>query len=100
VISNKVESLDEGMSLFNKLNMVVTRYLKIPIEYLGAIPQDQLLSRAVMQQSPVSIQSPSAKSSKAFETLSATLMAKNEEQVYKRRGMAGFFYNFLTSKKL
>jgi flagellar biosynthesis protein FlhG len=100
VISNKVESLDEGMSLFNKLNMVVTRYLKIPIEYLGAIPQDQLLSRAVMQQSPVSIQSPNARSSKAFETLSATLMAKNEEQVYKRRGMAGFFYNFLTSKKL
>lgn len=100
VISNKVESLDEGLLLFNKLNMVVTRYLKIPIEYLGAVPQDQLLSRAVMQQSPVSIQNPSARSSKAFETLTATLMAKNEEQVHKRRGMAGFFSNFVTGKKL
>lgn len=100
VISNKVESLDEGLFLFNKLNMVVTRYLKIPIEYLGAVPQDQLLNRAVMQQSPVSIQNPSAKSSKAFETLTATLMAKNEEQVQKRTGMAGFFSNFVTGKKL
>lgn len=100
VISNKVESLDEGLLLFNKLNMVVTRYLKIPIEYLGAVPQDQLLNRAVMQQSPVSIQNPSAKSSKAFETLTTTLMAKNEEQVHKRTGMAGFFSNFVTGKKL
>ena len=54
VIANKVDSQNEGQTLFNKLNAVVSRYLKIPITYLGTVPQDSQLSRAVMQQMPVS----------------------------------------------
>ena len=61
VIANKVESQNEGQALFNKLNAVVGRYLKLPISYLGSIPQDTQLSKAVMQQMPVSLKAPSAK---------------------------------------
>ena len=43
VIANKVTSQEEGKALFNKLNAVVNRYLKLPISYLGAIPQDNHL---------------------------------------------------------
>lgn len=67
VIANKVSSVEEGEIMFNKLNSVVNRYLKLPITYLGAIPQDSHLEAAVMQQMPVSMQSPNSKSAKAYE---------------------------------
>lgn len=50
--------MKEGQILFDKLNAVVTRYLKTPMEYLGCVPQDPQVVQAVMQQVPVSIQNP------------------------------------------
>lgn len=97
VIANKVDSADEGQSLFNKLNAVVNRYLHLPISYLGAVPQDQQLVKAVMQQSPVSMQSPNAKSAMAYETIAGRLM--NIEDKLNKRGMAAFFSHIVTSAK-
>ncbi len=99
VIANRVESQNEGQTLFNKLNAVVSRYLKLPIIYLGAVPQDQQLSKAVMQQMPVSLQSPSARSTQAFEMIAARLMNKEENVSLKKRGMAAFFSHIVTGKK-
>ena len=98
VISNKVATSVEGQQLFNKLNTVVMRYLKLEVEYLGCIPQDQELSDAVMQQQPICISNPNAKSAKAFKDLAMTLMdIPHEAQVY-RRGMASFFANMVRGK--
>lgn len=97
MIANRVDKDEEGQALFNKLNAVVSRYLKLPFSYLGAIPQDNLLSRAVMQQMPVSLQSPTAKSSLAYEEIAAKLM--NREMTVRKRGMAAFFSHIVTGKK-
>lgn len=99
VIANKVDSQNEGRALFNKLNAVVTRYLKLPITYLGAVPQDSQLSKAVMQQMPVSLQSPGAKSALAYEAVAAKLMNKENDQTVTKRGMAAFFSHIITGKK-
>lgn len=99
VIANKVENAEEGQALYNKLNAVVTRYLKLPIGYLGAIPEDNLLSKAVMQQSPVSIQSPGAKSALAYEKIAANLMNNEITSTVKKRGMAAFFSHIVVGKK-
>ena len=69
VIANKVSGVAEGEVMYNKLETVVSRYLKLPVSYLGSIPQDCRLEEAVMQQTPVSMQSPNAKSSIAFERI-------------------------------
>lgn len=100
VIANKVSTEDEGKTLFNKLNSVVTRYLKLPISYLGSIPQDALLEKAVMQQMPVSIQSPTAKSTKAFEVMTNRLMNKESNDTFEKRGMAAFFSHIINGKKM
>ena len=97
VIANKVESAGEGQALFNKLNAVVNRYLHLPISYLGAVPQDQQLVRSVMQQVPVSMQNPGAKSAQAFELIAGRLM--NIEGKLKKRGMAAFFSHIVTGVK-
>ena len=98
VVANKVDSDSEGQALFNKLNAVVNRYLHLPISYLGAVPQDQQLVKAVMQQMPVSIQNPTAKSSQAYETIAAKLMNIDTSKLHKR-GMAAFFSHIVTTAK-
>lgn len=99
VLSNRVDTLEEGRTLFAKLNAVVSRYLKLPIEYLGAVPQDQELSRSVMQQMPVSINAPKAISTKAYEEIAAILMNKEIHQSIPKRGMAAFFSHIVAGKK-
>ena len=100
VVSNKVTSEEEGQQLFNKLNAVVARYLKLPLTYMGAIPQDPMLARSVMQQSPVSLQYPNAKSVRAFEAIAGKLMNPGNTAEVKHRGMAAFFSHIITGRKL
>ena len=98
VLANRVNRVSEGEILFKKLEVVVNRYLKLPISYLGAVPWDTQLSDAVMQQKPVSLSNPNAKSSLAYEGIAARLMG--EERPTKKRGMAAFFSQIITGKKL
>lgn len=99
VIANKVDNQQEGRNLFNKLDTVVKRYLNIPISYLGAVPQDPLLSKAVMQQMPVSLQSPGAKSARAYEEIVAILTDNEVSQTIPKRGMAAFFSHIVIGRK-
>ncbi|MCR4806204.1 MAG: MinD/ParA family protein [Lachnospiraceae bacterium] len=99
VIANKVRSPEEGQQLYNKLNAVVSRYLKIPIRYLGHVPEDPQLVKAVMQQTPISIDSPNAKSSRAFENLAYVLTNNAMEGSFKKHGMTGFFANMVRGVK-
>lgn len=99
MIANRVESQNEGQTLYNKLNAVVSRYLKLPMQYLGAVPQDGQLSKAVMQQMPVSMQAPAAKSTQAYEMIAARLMNKEENMKLNKRGMTAFFSHIVNVKK-
>lgn len=98
VIANKVQNGDEGKDLFEKLNSVVTRYLKLPITYLGMIPQDAQLAKAVMQQMPVSIQNPDSRSAQAYELIAAKLMNKELNKSLTKRGMAAFFSHIISKR--
>lgn len=98
MIANKVESQEEGQTLFNKLNVVVSRYLKLPLTYLGAVQQDTQLSRAVMQQMPVSLYAPQSKSALAYEMIAAKLMSKELNYSLTKRGMAAFFSHIVNGK--
>ncbi len=99
MLANRVAREEEGQILFQKLNTVVTRYLKIPMIYLGCIPEDVRLSQAVMQQVPVSIQNPDARSTAAYERVAKKLLGREEEQRQPKRGMAAFFSYIIKGKK-
>lgn len=96
MIANRVGREAEGEILFNKLNAVVARYLKVPMTYLGSVPQDAQLAKAVMQQIPVSIQNPGARSSQAYEQIAKRLLDKEEAQRQPKRGMAAFFSHIIS----
>lgn len=95
MIANRVNKEPDGRILFEKLNVVVSRYLKIPISYLGSVPEDYHLSQAVMQQVPVSLQNPEARSSAAFQRIAARLLDIEESDRQPKRGMAAFFSHII-----
>ena len=99
MIANRVSKESEGQVLFRKLNAVVERYLKIPMVYLGSVPEDIQLSRAVMQQVPVSLQNPGAKSTAAYERIAEKLLGKEEAERQPKRGMAAFFSHIISGRK-
>ena len=98
VLANKVTGESEAQALYAKLQTVVERYLKVPISYLGMIPQDPLLAKAVMQQMPVSLENPKARSAMAYEAVAAKLMNREIDQNVRRRGMAAFFSHIISRR--
>ncbi|SFK81298.1 flagellar biosynthesis protein FlhG [Lachnospiraceae bacterium KH1T2] len=85
VITNKVLSTDEGRQLYHKLYTVTSQYLNMPMSFLGVVPQDPALKNAVMQQSPVSLESPNARSTRAYKDIADTLLKiPHTDKIYKR----------------
>lgn len=98
MIANKVSDEREAKALYAKLESVVEKYLKVPISYLGMVPHDPQLAKAVMQQMPVSIEHPNARSALAYEALAAKLMNKELNKNLTKRGMAAFFSHIISKK--
>ncbi|MCM1044539.1 MAG: MinD/ParA family protein [Candidatus Gastranaerophilales bacterium] len=98
MIANRVDKVQDGEILYQKLNAVVARYLKMEMTYLGSVPQDAQLARAVMQQTPVSLQNPLARSSLAYEQIARRLLDKKEAERQPKRGMAAFFSHIISKK--
>lgn len=99
LVANRVEKEKEGEVLFRKLNAVVERYLKVPMIYLGSVPEDAHLAKSVMQQVPVSLHNPGARSTAAYERIAMRLLDKEEEERQPKRGMAAFFSYIITGKR-
>ena len=92
MIANRTQNYEEGRELFVKLNSVVERFLKMNRDYLGSIPFDQNLTRAVMKQQPVSIAFPKAASSKALMELALSLDNRERIEVKQdNKGISGLF---------
>lgn len=100
MISNRVSKGPEGKVLFDKLNAVVERYLKISMTYLGYIPEDAQLAASVMQQVPVTLQNPGAKSAQAFQRIAERLLDRAEAEKQPKRGMAAFFSHIIRGNKV
>ncbi len=99
VAVNKVSSQNEGKALFSKLNVVVQRFLDLSIEYLGAIPMDESIYKAVMQQSPVSLKFPNSKATRAYEDIARIIISGDEGETETKRGIAQLFSSFIRKKR-
>lgn len=98
VAVNKVSSQNDGKALFSKLNVVVQRFLELQIEYLGAIPMDDSIFKAVMQQSPVSLKYPNSRATRAYSDIAKIIASGDEEQEVSKRGIAHLFSSFIKRK--
>ncbi|VAW81999.1 Flagellar synthesis regulator FleN, partial [hydrothermal vent metagenome] len=69
VLANQVQSAQEGRELFAKILRVTDRYLDVTMEFMGVVPHDDYLRKAVRKQRAVVQAYPRSRSSMAFKTL-------------------------------
>lgn len=69
VLANMVRTPGEGEILFQKLQRVTSKFLDVTLEYLGEIPEDPYLRRAIREQRPVVAAFPASPSTRAFKKL-------------------------------
>lgn len=67
VISNMTTSVQEGRELFEKLNKVSNRFLDTTLTFLGVLPYDEYLKKAVQKQRTVVEAYPRCRSAIAFK---------------------------------
>jgi flagellar biosynthesis protein FlhG len=69
VLANMVPSVQVGRELFRKFVTVTDRYLDVALDFMGMIPHDEYLRKAIQKQKAVIQAYPRSKSSLAFKKL-------------------------------
>ncbi len=101
MVANRTHGYDEGKELFDKLDTVVKKFLKMKMEYLGYIPYDEKLLKAVMKQLPVSLAYPNAASSRAI--LEMAMFLENRKDGIEQgqsKGLSGLLTRMFHYKKV
>ncbi len=74
VILNNVQGEREGRQTFNTLAQAAARFLDLSLDYLGAVPTDLAVKRALRTQVPFLEQSPESRASLALKTIAGRMM--------------------------
>ncbi|MCF6325184.1 MAG: MinD/ParA family protein [Gammaproteobacteria bacterium] len=69
IVANMVRSSQEGIELYKKLVKVTNRFLDATLDYMGAVPYDDYLRKAIQKQRSVIDAYPRSKASIAFKKL-------------------------------
>src|SRR5690606_22739420 len=69
VVANMTRTQQEGQQMFNKLNAVCERFLDVTLQYLGQVPFDENVRKAVQKQKALIEFAPSSKASLAIRAL-------------------------------
>jgi len=69
ILANMVRTPQEGRDLYNKMCAVTDRYLDVMLSFMGAVPYDDNLMKAVKSQKPVVTAFPRSKAAQAFKNL-------------------------------
>ena len=74
LLINRASSEDEAEDTFEKMQLVVERFLERHIGYLGFIPEDESVSQAVAQREPFLISKPRSQASQNVKRVAARLL--------------------------
>jgi flagellar biosynthesis protein FlhG len=98
VIANMTRSTNEGINLFNKLNGVCERFLDASLQYLGNVPYDENVRKAVQKRKALLEFAPNCKASQAIRVIAQKIDAWPNSHT--ARGHLEFFIERLLSAKV
>jgi flagellar biosynthesis protein FlhG len=78
VVANQVASEADGHEVFERLQSITRRFLSLELDYLGCVPKDESVARAVVQGQPYVIGAPRCKATRAVETLVHKLIHRSK----------------------
>lgn len=70
ILANMVSGPQQGREVYDKLSKVSDRFLDVALDYLGHVPYDEHLQKAVKRQKAVVEAFPRSRAAQAFQTLS------------------------------
>jgi flagellar biosynthesis protein FlhG len=73
LVANSVQSDEEGVGVFNRLNAACRQFLQVNLNFLGSVPFDMAIRKAVRQQRAVLDIYPGSPSAKSIARLAALL---------------------------
>lgn len=97
MLANRVANDTEGKNLYEKLSSVVKRFLDVELKFIGSIPYDTNINKAVMAQKPISVIYPESDAAKAYERLVNTLET-GELEMNNKSGIKAFFRSVFSKK--
>jgi flagellar biosynthesis protein FlhG len=74
IVANMVRSSEEGQRLYRKLAAVSDRFLDVVLRYMGAVPQDEEMRRAIQRQNSVVKAAPFSASAKALRSMATGIL--------------------------
>ncbi|MBD8524725.1 MinD/ParA family protein [Pseudomarimonas arenosa] len=96
VLANMVRSSGEGRELFDKLSRVTDKFLQVNLNFIGAIPFDEWMRRAIQRQQAVVQAYPASAASMAFRALaqridkwSAPMVPRGDVEFFVERMLPG-----------
>jgi flagellar biosynthesis protein FlhG len=89
VLANMARNLQEGRELFDKIARVTDRFLDVTLDYMGMVPFDEYLRKAVQKQRAVLDAYPRSRAAVAFKNLAHK--ADNWPMPQNARGHLEFF---------
>ena len=98
MIANRIDTYEDGKELYDKLSLVVSKFLDIRLEFLGSLPQDSNVSKAVMRQKPIMDLYPNSQFSETLAMFANILCENTVDQPHSKKGIAQLFTNLLRSR--
>jgi len=89
LLANMVDDDRQGRQLYDKVSRVADRFLDVHLGYLGAIPRDDYLRKAVQQQNAVVQAYPRSQSAQALTKLAKAIDSSSKP--HQTPGGLGFF---------
>lgn len=81
LLVNSVKGPKEGIDVYNNLCTVADRYLDISINYLGSVPFDENLQKAVREQRAITDLYPHSKASEEFYNIARAILDSQPKKV-------------------
>ncbi len=97
MIANQIKNQKDSHELFDKLSIVVNKFLNIDVEHFGSVPYDVNMHRAVMKQAPVSFAAPNSPAAVAISSIAGRLV-NNQNKSTDKMGIMKVFSRVLRMK--
>ncbi|QEK12256.1 MinD/ParA family protein [Crassaminicella thermophila] len=95
VLINRAENNQEGLDIFNKLDMAAKRFLNINLQKLGVLYDDNLVSKSVKLQKPFLLSYPNSLVSKGVEMIASKLVNESNSNTFEVSGLKRFIHKFI-----
>lgn len=96
LVVNMVRREGQGLDVFHHFQGAINKFLKFEVHYLGEVPYDPVVTRAVQEQTPFVLAYPHSHAAQAVENLARNLMGI---EVSTAGGIRGLFQRMLRNHR-